>query len=928
MIDIQFILNGQEIKDQVDPDRKLLTYLRENLNLTGAKNGCSTGHCGACMVLVDGKPTRSCLVKMSRLKPDTKVETVEGLAKGDELHPIQYMFIKHGAVQCGFCTPGFIMSAKALLDENPIRTDEEIKDHFTKNRNLCRCTGYVNIIKATQEAGKAMASGEKLAPLGTEGMDFKYTQLLDVAIQKVTGETRFAGDMVMEGMLHGKILWSEHPHAEVLSVDTSKALAVPGVVDIVTAWDIPGINRAGAIEGFRDQPAIAGAGQKARYIGDSVASVFAETEEIAEEALKKIKVEYKVLPAVFSPQEAAAPDAPKVHEKGNLVIHSRIERGDVEAAFKDCAVVIEHDYYTPRIEHAFLEPESGMAYPAEDGVITVHMGTQSIFDERSQAAEILGVPEEKVRVVGTPVGGAFGGKGDPLLIPHLAMGAWKTQRPVRLVLSREESLRVHSKRHAANMHFKTGADKDGHILAIDYTVVADTGAYMSFGADVLENMVVFAAGPYYIPNVRLDGKAWYTNNVLCGGMRGFGANQVAYALEVNMDEMARELDMNPFDFRYLNGWDAGLPTAADHVLEPGIEGIKETILAARDTFSKITLPDPSDSKKKIGVGVACGVKNVGFGHAIPEGAGAVIEMDKDGYVTLQTSHLEYGQGGHGGQVKLIVDELGVPVDHIKIFGPDTAITPPTGPTAASRQTFLSGNATVMACKKLKDDLFGRAAEILDEPPEKLKFEGSKIVEPGSGKSMELTELGEKFIYKDAYDAPKTDGFLPPGEVSNYGKKGFVSRMTHWQYGYTTQVAVVEVDTESGEVKVLKVIAAADLGKILNPEIFEGQIHGGVSHGLGYALKEEYIVENGINLTNTLHKANIPNANDTPEIIPVYVEVPHPFGPQGVKGFAEAPSLATAGAIINAIYDAVGVRIYQLPAKKEKILKALQEVSKQ
>lgn len=924
-MEFQLFVNGKEIKAQVDPNLSLMSFLRDHLNLTGTKNGCSKGHCGACTVIIDGKATRSCLIRMSKIKPGSRIETIEGLANGNELHPIQYMFIKYGAIQCGFCTSGMIMSAKALLDENPIRTEEEIKEFLTKNRNLCRCTGYVNILKAIQAAGEVMASGKKLEPLEPDGMEVKSTQLQDVAIEKVTGRTKFAADITMDGMLYGKVFWSEHPHAEILSVDSTEALATPGVVAVITAWDIPGVNRAGVVEVLRDQPAIAGREQKARYIGDSIASVFAETPEIAEEAVKKIKVEYHVLPAIFTPQEAALPDAPKIHEKGNLLLHSRVERGNVDEAFKKCAVVIEHDYHTPMIEHGFIEPESGVAFPTEDGGLTILTGNQSVFDERSQVAEILAMPEEKIRVVQVAQGGSFGGKEDPILLPHLALGAMKTKRPVKMVLSREESLRVHVKRHPADMHYKTGADQQGHILALDFTVILDTGAYVSLGYDILENMVAFAAGPYYVPNVRIDGKSYYTNNVLAGAMRGFGVNQVAFALEQNMDEMAHALNIDPFDFRLINGLKAGLPTAADHVLEPGFDGIIETIEAAREAFAKVKIPAPSSPTKKIGVGVASAVKNIGFGHAVPETAGTIIELDKNGNLTLKITHHEYGQGGQAGQVKLVVNELGIPVNRIKVIGPDTAQTLPTGPTTASRQTFLTGNATIGACKKLKDDLFGRAAEILDEVPEKLQFLEDKIIEPLSGKSIKLGELGEKFVYKNVYTAPMTAAFLPTGELSHYNKSDFVSRMTYFQYAFGTQVAVVEVDTETGEVKVLTIIASADVGKVLNRKILEGQIQGGVIQGLGFALKEEFIVENGINLTDTLNKCNLPTANDTPEIIPVLVEIPHPLGPQGMKGVAEAPSLATAGAIANAIYDAVGIRIRDLPAKKGKVLDAMKLV---
>jgi len=923
---ISFRVNDRDVLVPEGPDMTLLEFLRDHLDLTGTKNGCATGHCGACMVLLDGKATRSCLVRMSRIKSTCRVETIEGLAQGGQLHPIQVAFINYGALQCGYCIPGMIISAKALLDEAPLRSETEIKEHLTRNKNLCRCTGYIQVIQAIKAAGEAMARGETLQLPAQEGMQIRSTQLRQDAIEIVTGRRRFAGDIRMDGMLHGRILFSQHPHAEILKVDDSEALKMPGVVAVVTAWDIPGVNRAGIIEVNRDQPAIAGREQKARYIGDSVASVFAETPQQAEAAVCKIKVEYKVLPAVFSPEQASQPEAIKIHEKGNLMHHSRIERGDVEAAFKTCAVVVEHAYDTPIVEHGFLEPESGVAYPNPDGGVTILLGSQSVFDDRSQVSEILAIPEEKVRVVQVPQGGSFGGKEDPILQPHLALGALKTGRPVQMVLSRAESLRVHVKRHASHMVIKTGANADGLIQALDFKVVLDTGAYMSLGYDVLENFIVFSGGPYFIPNVRAEGKSWYTNNVLAGAMRGFGVNQVAFGLEQNMDEMARALKIDPFEFRLMNGLVPGKPTTSDHVLEEGQQGIIETILAARNELLKTSIPAPSGPGKKIGIGVGSALKNLGFGHDLPESAGAIVELDKEGFLTLKVTHHEYGQGSLAGQVKLASNEMGLPIDRIRVVGPDTAQTPPTGPTTASRQTFLSGNATVLACRDLKNNLFVRAAELMDESPEHMLIQGDEIHETVTGKSVKLAELGERFTSQQVYTSPRTAAMLPVGQSSDYGTPGFKSRMTHWAYAYGTQVAIVEVDTETGEVQVLKIIAAADVGRLLNRMIVEGQIYGGVVQGLGFALTEEYIVKDGINLTDSLHKYKMPTARDVPDIIPLIVENPHPLGPQGAKGFAEAPSLATAAAIANAIYDAVGVRIRSLPARKEKVLAAMQNTA--
>jgi aldehyde oxidoreductase len=908
-------VNGEHVRAEVPADMNLMRFLRDELGLMGTKDGCSSGHCGACTVILNGRATRSCLIRMAKAD-GARVETIEGLARNGQLHPIQQAFIERGAVQCGFCTPGMIMSAKALLGANPQPSAEEIKSALAKNRNTCRCTGYVKIIEAVQDAAGRLAAGGTYAAPVPERDKVDATMLSRDAVGLVKGTTRFGDDITMPGMLHGKILWAAHPHAEILSIDTSEAQAMEGVALVITAQDIPGKNQAGLI--IRDQPAIAS--DRVRYIGDSVASVFAESQEIAQAAVDKIRVEYRPLPGIFSPEESARPDAPKLHEKGNLLHHAKIERGDVSAAFAECAVVVEETYFSPFIEHGFLEPESGIAFPTQDGGVTIQIGTQCAFDDRTQLSEILGLPEDKIRVVQLPMGGAFGGKEDMILQQHLALGALLSGRPVKMVLTREESLRVHVKRHPAEMRFKTGADRDGRVLAIEADITLDTGIYASLGIDVLENTLVFGAGPYYVPNLRLEGWAWYTNNVLAGAMRGFGVNQVAFALEQQMDAMARALDMDPFEFRLINALDVGLPTAADHVLEEGVPAIKETLEAARQAYRQLQLPAPSDGKK-IGMGVASAVKNIGYGHGLPESAGAIVELDASGCATLRASQHEYGQGARAALVKLAADELHLPVDRIELIGPDTALTPPTGPTTASRQTFLSGNAVVMACQALKEEIFSHAAEALDADPASLELRADRVVDIDSGREVPLAELGERFIVERRYTPPRSAPLLEE-EASHYGQSDFESRPTHWCYAYNTQVAVVEVDITSGEVKVLTVISANDVGKILNRQAIEGQIHGGVMMGLGHALSEEFIVEQGINLTDSLHKCHLPGADQTPDIIPVIVEVPHPLGPKGAKGFAEAPSLATAPAIVNAIYDAVGVRITSLPADKKKVRAAL------
>jgi CO/xanthine dehydrogenase Mo-binding subunit/aerobic-type carbon monoxide dehydrogenase small subunit (CoxS/CutS family) len=920
-ITVRLTVNDQEIEAQVSSDMSLLEFLRNKLKLTGTKNGCASGHCGACTVILNGKATRSCLVRMgSQRMAGARVETIEGLGSDGRLHPLQAAFIEHGAVQCGFCTPGMLMVAKALLDANPKPSDEEIKGALTRNRNLCRCTGYVKIIEAIQDAATRLAAGKAVVDLTglLAGERGDLPRLGRDAVGLVTGATQFGDDLELEGMLHGKILWSAYPHAEILGIDTSWAEAMEGVALVVTAKDIPGENRAGLLK--LDQPAIAA--EKVRFIGDPVAAVFAETQEIAEAALEKIQVNYRPLPGVFSPEAAARPDAPQVHEEDNLLHHARIVRGDVEAAFQRCDVVVENTYTTPRIEHAFLEPEAGIGIPTDDGGIFLKMGTQCAFDDRTQLARILALPEEKIRIVQLPMGGAFGAKEDILIYQFLALGALLSQRPVKITLTRAESLRTHPKRHPARMRFKTGGDAEGRLLAVEAEITLDGGAYASLSVDVLENAVVFACGPYYVPNVKLEGWVWYTNNVPSGAMRGFGVNQVCFAMESNLDEIARRLAMDPFEIRELNALDVGLPTVADHVLQEGVVGIKPTIVAAKRALKELPLPEQAEGKR-IGVGVASAVKNIGFGHGLSESAGAEVELDSGGRVRIRASQHEYGQGAHAGLVRLASEELVVPADCIELIGPDTALTPPTGPTTASRQTFMTGNAVLMACRTLKEELFARAAEALDTDPTHIRIEDDSFVETTSGRTLKISELGERFAIEWRYEAPPSAPLLED-EPSYYGQPDFESRPTHWCYSYSTHVAMVEVDEKIGEVRVLKVIAAHDLGKVINRGAVERQIHGGVVQGLGYALSEQFLVEQGINVTDTLRKCGVPTADQTSEIIPILVEVPHPQGPLGAKGIAETPSLATAPAILNAIYDAVGARITSLPATRERVLEAIEK----
>jgi CO/xanthine dehydrogenase Mo-binding subunit/aerobic-type carbon monoxide dehydrogenase small subunit (CoxS/CutS family) len=909
---VELIVNGSPVTAWAPPELTLLRFLRDQLHLTGTKDGCSRGHCGACTVIVNGKAQRACLLKLAKLAGSV-VQTIEGVAGDGVLHPLQEAFIANNAVQCGFCTPGMIMTAKALLDANPSPSAQEIRKALTRNHNLCRCTGYVNIIKAIQDAACHMAESGSYPP-GPETAN--ATMLRRDALPLVQGHTRFADDIYAEGMLYGKVRWADHPHAEILGIDTREAESVPGVAAVLTASDVPGRNAFGLV--ISDQPVFAAA--RVRYIGDAIAAVFAETELAAEAARDLIRVNYRILPGVFTPAEAAAPGAPHLHEGGNLLKEMRVRRGEIDKAFADCVAIVERDYTSPFVEHAFIEPESGLGMPDAGGGVTVKVPCQAVWDSRRELAQILDLPVDKVHVAQLPIGGAFGGKTDMLLERFLALGALKTGRAVKMTLTREESLRVHAKRHASWIHIKAGVDASGHILALQDRVLLDAGAYASSSAAILMAGCVTNTGPYFIPNLDLHAQAWYTNNVIGGAMRGFGAPKIAFAVESALDELARSLAMDPLEFRLLNALDVGLPSVVDHVQEPGVVTIKQTIRAAQEELRRTVVP-PSQGTRRIGVGVACMMKTVGVGRSTPESAGAIVELDARGRCKVLTGYCEMGQGANALLLGLAAQELGLPLDHIQVILPDTDLSPMAGATGGSRQTFLMGNAVVDAARALKGELCRRAADALGAQPDDIRLRGDRLVDTASGQELMLGALGERFAIESRCHAPSTDP-LPLVIDSSYGSPGFRSRRTNWLYDFGTAISIVEVDTCTGQVRLLKHIAVFDVGKALNPAAIEGQIHGAVAMMMGYALSEEFVVKNGTNLTDSLQKCHLPTADQAPEIVSVVLEIPCPDGPYGAKGFSEAPTVNVAPAIINAIYDATGVRITSLPANRARVLAGL------
>ncbi len=906
-------INDRSYEVFVSKKTMLLDVLRDQLHLTGTKNGCGHNACGACKVIVEGKAVNSC-VYPAKKAVGKKIETIEGVARDDKLHPLQEAFVRRGAIQCGFCTPGFIMAAKALLDRNLRPTREDIVEALAGN--LCRCTGYTKIIGAVEEAAglpvEAKAPLVEKEPLFMVGFSLPRPD----AVEKVKGRAVYAADLFFEDMLYAKVLRSKYPHARLVKIDTSEAKALSGVAAVLTAEDIPGEKNHGLAR--PDWPVLAY--DKVRYLGDAIAIVAAETEEIAEEALELIEVEYEPLPIVSSPEQALLePGASPVHGEGNILEHIKVRKGDVERGFSQAEIVVENEFWTPSGDHCFLEPEAGVATIEEDR-ITVYVGSQIPFADRRQIAASLVIPEEKVRVIQTRVGGAFGGKEDISVQIHAALLAQATGRPVKLVWSRQESMIAHPKRHQTSIWMKTGATSEGKLLAVEARILGDSGAYASLGPYVMTRAATHLTGPYEVPHVKVDCYATYTNNPPAGAYRGFGAPQAHFAAESQMDILAHELGLDPLELRRRNALRVGSATATGQVLKESVGLVKTIDKVAQATEGWPAWMEVAPEGKRRGLGVACAYKNVGLGGSAPDSAGTTVEVLEDGRVGVRAGAAEVGQGIVAVLAQVVAEELGLSHEEVKVLVADTALTPNGGATTASRQSFITGNAARLAAQEVKRTLAGVVGEALGVPADSLIFERERIqAEDGRWLTLEeaahlAKEKGRSLSATSIYTAPRT---------VNLGEKGDA----HFAYGYATQAAQVEVDITTGEVKVVRVVAAHDVGRAINPLAIEGQLEGGVLMGLGFALMEDFSMREGVPQKTVLTKYRIPTAKEVPEIIPIIVEEETSEGPYGAKGVGEITSIPTCPAIINAIYDAIGVRMRRLPATPERIVVGLEKTEK-
>ena len=741
------------------------------------------------------------------------------------------------------------------------------------------------------------------------------------ARDKVTGRTRYPTDLYFPDMLRARVLRSRYPHARVIRIDVEKARALPGVEAVLTWRDIPGHNGFGIIT--PNWPVLCR--DRVRYKGDALALVAARDEETAEEALSLVEVEYEPLPVLDTPEEALAEGAPLLHENGNIMHSMELKKGDIEEGFKRADIILEENYSTQFMEHAYLETEGGVAvYDEETGVITVWCGDQYAFRDQLQIARSLAYDPLKIRVIGSPTGGAFGGKDEITAQIHLALLTYHTKKPVRLHWSRAESIMVGVKRHAMKSTFKIGATRDGHLTALDVRVVANTGAYDTIGGPVMNLSLESAPGPYRYPHTHLKGISVYTNSAMGGEFRAFGAPQVVFGLEQELDKLAERVGMDPLEFRLLNAVEEGDLSALDHVLRTSV-GIKDTLRAARETElwqNRQEIKKQLHEKyphKKHGVGLVSEMHALGLGVGIPDFSNIILELKEDGKIILRTGAIEIGQGNLTAYAQMLAEAMDYEIEKIEVINGDTFLTPDSGTVTASRSIMINGNAILNAVKKLVPRLIRRAAAYLDIPAEELKYQRGEVKTITSPeKKLSLAEIAARAIAENQPLKVTGTSVMPVSD------KDFGDGLPHNYYTYITQIALVSVDTQTGEVELRKLISLPEMGQVINLDGVEGQCEGGVVMGQGYALMEEVIVEKGEFLNTGLSTYILPTSLDVPEQETIVVENPEKTCPFGAKGVGEAPTAAVAPAVANAIYDAVGIRLTELPITPEKVLKKIQD----
>jgi selenium-dependent xanthine dehydrogenase len=869
-----FSVNGKPAEGPCN--KKLLDFLREDLRLTAAKNGCGSGVCGACTVIVEGKPVRSCITPLQKIR-DKRVVTAEGLSEREK-EVYSFAFAEAGAVQCGFCIPGMVLCAKALIDGNNSPTELEIRSAFRSN--ICRCTGYKKIIEAVQIAARFFRDGDAIPHKRFSGALGENMHRPD-AEAKTLGTGKYVDDLQFEGMLHASALRSKYPRARILKIDTSEALTHPDCAAVLTAKDVPGNIKIGHLTHVSDYDVMIAEGSVTRFIGDALALVVAQSRESLEKIKSLVKIEYEVLEPITDPLAAMAEGSPLIHDKAlNILSHERLARGNADEVLAKSKYVVTRRYSFPFTEHAFMEPECAIAMPDHSSArereerLILYSAGQSIYDEQRECSRMLGIPTDNIRVISQFVGGGFGGKEDMSVQHHACLAAWILKKPVKVLLSRQESINLHPKRHAMEIELTTGCDDDGKLTAMKAAIVSDTGAYASLGGPVLQRACTHAAGPYNYQVIDIDGKAVYTNNIPAGAFRGFGVPQSCFATESNINLLAEMAGLSPWEIRMRNAIKPG-QTLPNGQIAAGDTELEACLFALKEPYEKAIAEGKSAC-------VAAAFKNAGIGVGLPDVGRCILSIEQ-GNIHIRTSAACIGQGLAAALIQIACEMLGLSPNYFTVEPPDTRRTPNSGTTTASRQTLFTGEALRQAALKLKTALEQTEGDVDG-------LEGREF-------------FGEYSAFTDPINSGK------PNPVS------------HAAYSFAAVLAVLD-----GKGKVEKIVAAYDIGTVVNPKAAEGQIEGGLLMGMGYALTEDFPMEGGYPKAK-YGTLGLLRATDAPlmEIIFVKPKNPAPKA-YGAKGVGELATIPVTPAIAGAYYARDGRLRTKLPmedtfyraGKREKI----------
>ncbi|HOP64473.1 MAG TPA: molybdopterin-dependent oxidoreductase [Spirochaetota bacterium] len=894
------VINGLPRTLIVDPEASLANVLREQLLLTGVKVGCNQGHCGSCGVIINGELVRSCVLKMKKLEDDSQITTIEGLGTAQNLHPIQVAWMAYGCAQCGFCSPGFILSTKVLLDKNPSPTRDEIRAWFQKNKNACRCTGYKQIVDAVMAAAKVLRgemNKDDLLFKPTGNKIYSTTYHRPSAIQKVTGTWDFGADVALQmppDTLRLALVQAEVSHANIKGIDTSEAEKMPGVFKVVTHKDVKGKNRITGLITFPtnkgdgwDRPILCD--KKVFQFGDAIAIVCADTEEHAKEAAKKVKVDLEILPAYMSAPAAMAADAIEIHPgTPNVYFEQGIVKGDETASFmssKD-AVTVEVNTYCSRQPHLTIEPDCGNAYFDDEGRLTIHSKSIGIHLHHAMICPGIGVEPEKLRLVQNPTGGTFGYKFSPTMEALLGVACVATGRPVSLNYTMFQHITYTGKRSPGFVKCKLAADKSGKLLAMETDWTIDHGPYSEFGDLLTLRQAQFTGAGYDIPNIRGKGRTVCTNHAWGSAFRAYGSPQAFLASEIAMDELAEKLGMDPLELRFKNVYRPGATTPTQQV--PEVFCLEEMLNKLRPLWNeaKERCKELSTAEKKRGVGLSLGIYGCGLDG--PDGSEAYIELTPTG-VTVGSAWEDHGQGADLASLTHAHEALrplGIKPEQIKLIMNDTALTPASGPSGGSRQNVMTGNAIKVGCEMLLNAM--KKSDGSFRTYDEMVKENIPLRYNGKWAAAACTPCDPDTAKGDPFPVYMYELFMPE----------------------------VEVDMKTGKAKVVKFTTVGDFGTLTNKATVDGQVYGGLAQGIGLALTEDF---EDLSKHKSLLSCGLPYIEDVPDDMEIIYNIsPRPLGPNGSAGVGEGPLTAPHPAILNAIYNACGVRIYEVPALPEKI----------